>query len=181
MTTPEPGPGYSASMLPLLALLAACQPEDAAPTPTSALVPASPLPAPTPAHGTGALVYVPVYSSIYVGEGNQTFDLTVMLSVRNTDAAAPIQVTRADYHDDGGKLLHRYVASPTALAPLASATTVVRASDTRAGVGGSFLVEWRADTDVSEPVIEAVMVGTANQQGISFVREGVVVRRLGGP
>lgn len=168
-------------MIVLLALLAACRPDRPAPAPTASLVPAAPLPTPPSAHGTGALVYLPVYSSIYIGEGTQTFDLTVMVSVRNTDPAAAIHVTRADYHDDAGALLHAYVEAPTALAPLASATTVVRASDTRAGVGGSFLVEWRADTTVSDPVIEAVMVSTANQQGISFVREGVVLRRLGAP
>lgn len=149
-----------------------------APTPqTSALITASPGVDAGPPHGKGAVVYVPVYSSIYVGEGNQTSDLTVTLTVRNTDREAPITVTAARYYNTAGGLLHSYVEEPAVLGPLASADTVVRESDTRAGVGGSFVVEWSAPVDVSEPVIEAIMIGAGSQQGISFVSEGRVIER----
>jgi hypothetical protein len=162
----------------LLLALACSTPPPASPPQTSALVAASPVePGETGAHGVGALVFVPAWSSVYVGDGNRTFDLTVTLAVRNTDLDTPITVTSVRYFDAGGKLLHAYVESPTTLAPLASAATVVRESDTRAGVGGSFLVEWSAATEVTDPVVEAVMIGSAYQQGISFVREGRVLER----
>lgn len=168
----------------ILALtLAACAAPTSAPQ-TEALVaagsgPAAPVAADTP-HARGAVVYVPVYSSVYVAEGDQVFDLTVTLTVRNTDRAAPITVSAVNFYDTGGKLLHAYVDAPTSLAPLASADTVVRASDTRAGVGGSFVVEWRAGSEVTEPVVEAVMIGAGYQQGISFVSRGTVLERVSG-
>lgn len=161
----------------ILPLLLACSVSTTAPQ-TEALVPAAPAAASDGVpHARGEVVYVPVYSSIYVAEGNQTFDLTVTLTVRNTDRDAPLTVRSVDYYDTAGALLHRYVEAPTSLAPLASADTVVRASDTRAGVGGSFVVEWSSAEDVSEPVIEAVMIGAGYQQGISFVSRGTVIER----
>lgn len=147
---------------------------------TREMVPAAAAPAPTLPHPRGALVYVPVYSSVYVAEGNQTFDLTVTVTVRNTDRKAPITVSTVSYYDTAGKLLHAYVEQPLHLAPMASADTVVRASDTRAGVGGSFLVAWSSGAEVSEPLVEAVMVGTGHQQGLSWVSRGIVLEYTGG-
>lgn len=126
--------------------------------------------------GRGALLYVPAWSSVWVGDG-QAYDLTVTLAVRNLDRDHPLEVLRVDWHDAAGQLVHRYVTTPTAVGPLATATTLVRASDTRAGVGGSFLVAWRAGAEVVEPLVEAVMIGSTGQQGISFVRDGVVLER----
>lgn len=126
--------------------------------------------------GRGALLYVPAWSSVWVGEG-QPYDLTVTLAVRNLDREHPLEVTRVDWQDAAGRVVHRYVEAPTAVGPLATATTLVRASDTRAGVGGSFLVAWRAADVVVEPLVEAVMIGSTGQQGISFVRDGVVLER----
>lgn len=164
----------------MMTLLAACSAPPTPPLHTTALVPAAPEAAvEAGGHGFGARVYVPVWSSVYVGDGAATFDLTVTLSVRNTSLDVPITVTSVRYHDAAGRLLHTYVDAPTTLGPLASAATVVRESDTRAGVGGSFLVEWTAAEDVTDPVVEAVMIGSALQQGISFVREGRVLSRTG--
>lgn len=140
-------------------------------------MPAAPARVPEPPHSHGAVVYVPVYSSIYIAEGNQTFDLTVTLTVRNTDREDTITVIGADYYDTSGRLVHAYVTEPTQLAALASADIVVRESDTRAGVGGSFIVEWRSAGDVAEPLVQAVMIGSGYQQGISFVSEGQVLQR----
>lgn len=162
--------------LPFALLLSACGGPPSPPQ-TEALVPAASADPPTPPHSRGAVVYVPVYSSVYIGEGDQTFDLTVILTVRNTDRAQPITVVRADYFDTAGKLLHAYVEAPTQLAPLASADIVVRESDTRAGVGGSFIVDWRAAGDAAEPMVQAVMIGSGHQQGISFLTEGRVLER----
>lgn len=163
--------------LPLLA----CATGEPAAAPTATLVAPPSEPAPAGPHGHGGTVYVPVYSSVYVGEARQTFDLTVTLSVRNTDAVHPIVVHAVDYHDPTGARVHAYVEAPTPLGPLASAETVVRASDRRAGIGGSFLVTWSAAEPVSEPVVQGVMIGTAAQQGISFVTEGRVLETLPAP
>lgn len=145
------------------------------------MVAPAPVAAPAGPTGAGATVYVPVYSSIYIREGNQTFDLTVTLSVRNTDAKEPITIHGLRFYDRDGKLIHTYVETPMTVGPLASTETLVAESDTRAGVGGSFVVDWGAHAPVPDPVIEAVMIGSGNGQGISFLSPGRVTARHGAP
>lgn len=53
----------------------------------------------------------------------------------------------------------------------------MREDDSRGGAGANFLVDWGAEQPISEPVVEAVMIGTASQQGISFISPGRVVGR----
>jgi hypothetical protein len=59
---------------------------------------------------------------------------------------------------------------------MASTDFVVNKSDSSGGAGANFIVEWAADKEVSEPVIEAVMIGTQSTQGISFISPGRVVK-----
>ena len=164
-------------LAPLVVLLLSC--EKSEPPVQAAALTAAPYSGAAP-QGTfgGALVYVPIYSSVFGHEGQTVHDLTVMLSARNTDLTRPIVITRASFLDGAGKELHGYATAPVVVGPLASAEALIAESDTRAGMGGAFLVEWRSDVEVSEPIIEAVMVGTGHQQGISFVSEGRVVSRL---
>ena len=44
------------------------------------------------------------------------------------------------------------------LASLASTYFVVEGRDTRGGVGANFIVKWRSDERVNQPVVEAVML-----------------------
>jgi hypothetical protein len=47
------------------------------------------------------------------------------------------------------------------------------------GVGANFIVEWIAEKEVSEPVVEAVMISAASNQGISFVSPGRIIKNHG--
>jgi hypothetical protein len=40
------------------------------------------------------------------------------------------------------------------------------------GHGGNFIVDWGGETDVSEPVIEAIMLGEFGGRAYSFVSRG---------
>lgn len=122
------------------------------------------------------LVYVPVYSHIYTQDGDREFNLTATLSIRNTDPEVPVYVTAVRYYDSMGELVRRYVELPLRMAPLASVPFVVEERDITGGVGANFIVEWAAEQNVSSPIIEAVMISTAYQQGISFVSRGQVIR-----
>ena len=64
------------------------------------------------------------------------------------------------------------MAKPVAIRPLGSAETFVQAEDTRGGTGANFVVEWGTDAQITEPLIEAVMVGTMGAQGFSFTSRG---------
>jgi hypothetical protein len=132
-----------------------------------------------PGAAAGALLYVPVYSHVLHQSGEAAMYVTATVNVRNTDLASAIVVTRADYHDSKGALVERRVESPVRIGPLASTQFVVAQADKRGGAGASFLVEWHAETAASDPVVEAVMIGTSGQQGVSFVTQARVLRRIG--
>ena len=124
----------------------------------------------------GQTIYVPIYSHIYTGNKNRTINLAATLSIRNTDAQHSIQLASARYYGSNGQLLKEYVPKPLRLAPMASTDFVVEEHDTAGGAGANFIVEWTASMEVTTPVVEAVMISTASQQGISFVSAGRVIK-----
>jgi len=125
---------------------------------------------------TGQTVYVPIYSHIYTVDRNRTWDLTATLSVRNTDLTNSIIVSSVNYYDTNGKLIRKYLEQPVGLNSLASTDFVVNQDDASGGAGAAFIVEWVAQKEVSAPVIEAVMINTVGNQGISFVTNGRVIK-----
>jgi len=124
----------------------------------------------------GQTIYVPTYSHIYHQNRQNIFPLAVTLSIRNTDLAKPIIITSINYYDSDGKLVKNYLESPIKLDVLASTEVFVTRDDTSGGSGANFLVEWISETVVSEPIVEAVMIGTDAQQGISFIGSGKVIK-----
>jgi len=124
----------------------------------------------------GQTIYVPIYSHIYTRDKSRVFNLAATLSIRNTDAQNPIRINSARYYDTNGALVREYVKAPLRLAPMASTDFVVAEDDTSGGVGANFIVEWSAGVEVTAPVVEAVMISTASQQGISFVSQGRVIK-----
>lgn len=126
----------------------------------------------------GAVVYVPVYSHIYHQDGTRKVDLAATLSVRNTDPEHPMTVASVAYYDSDGRFVRDRLDGPLVLGPLETRSFVVEEQDATGGSGANFLVTWSASAAVSEPLIEAVMISTANSQGLSFVGQGRTVREL---
>lgn len=122
----------------------------------------------------GQTVYVPAYG--YVShQGRRQWWLEVTLSVRNTDPRHGIEVVVADHYDTDGGRVRSYVDEPRVLAPLATGEFVIERRE--GGSGANFLVQWGSEEIVSEPVIEALMVGTIGSGGIAFVRSGHVIEQ----
>jgi hypothetical protein len=131
--------------------------------------------APPPAPGEITLrrsVYVPAYSSLVGSGGAAQLDLAVTLSVRNTSATLPLVVERIDYYDTAGNLVERYVPATVAVKPLGTIEVLIATDDVRGGTGANFIVEWGATRPISEPVIEAVMVGSSGTRGFAFISPG---------
>ncbi len=122
-------------------------------------------------------VYVPVYSHIYADSRfkDKPFQLTAILSIRNTDMEFAFTLERVDYYDSTGKLLSHYLKKPITIAPLASTRYIVPESDTLGGSGAKFIVSWSSKEGITEPIIEGIMIGTKMQQGISFVTNAQVL------
>lgn len=125
----------------------------------------------------GQTIYVPVYSHIYHHNRQEIFNLAVTLSIRNTDLTNSIIITAVRYYDSNGKLLKRYLQQPIQLDALASTDFFINRNDKSGGLGANFLVEWVSSTRVTEPVVEAVMIGSDFQQGISFISPGRVIKQ----
>ena len=126
----------------------------------------------------GQTVYVPAYSHIYSGNREQVFLLTVTLSIRNVDMRNAITVTKVDYYETQGKLLRAYVNEPVTLKPLESTRYIVPQKDEAGGSGANFIVVWQAEKEVNPPIIETIMIGAQNQQGISFTSRGQAIHVL---
>jgi len=125
----------------------------------------------------GQTIYVPIYSHIYYENRQKFFDLAATLSIRNTDLTSPMIVTAVRYYDTNGKLIRQYIEKPIQLNALASTDFIVNRNDTSGGSGANFIVEWVAKTEISEPIVEAVMIGSALQQGISWISPGRVIKQ----
>jgi len=123
-----------------------------------------------------ATLYVPAYSSIFHGDLKWEFNLTVVLSIHNTDLRNKLILEVIDYYDTSGKLLRNYIkGKQIVLAPLETYTLGIKETDRSGGVGANFIVKWRSTAGINQPVIETIMIGTREQQGISFTSRGVVI------
>jgi hypothetical protein len=131
------------------------------------------------AAAAGQTVYVPAYSAVATADNSRLYQLAITLAVRNSDVRNPIIVKSVNYHDRAGRLVRRFLETPLRIDPLAAIEFFVRESDTSVDTAASFLVEWVAEATVSDPVVEAIMVGTTGNQGISFVCPGRVVADRG--
>jgi len=100
----------------------------------------------------------------------------VTLSIHNVDLKTPIVIDTIDLYNTSGKKIRSCVAaSGKTLKPLETYNMVIRESDVAGGVGGNFIVKWRAASPASRPVVETIMIGTRGQQGISFTSRGVTI------
>jgi hypothetical protein len=137
----------------------------AAPLPAASADPAS----------KGQTIYLPLYSHVYYGDREREFNLTATAYVRNMDRRTAITVTTAEYYSNKGKRLKSLIEKPIRVAPFASVNWTIKESDTTGGSGASVMVRWVSDQAVTPPLVEAVMIGAASTQGISFVCQGRVI------
>lgn len=126
----------------------------------------------------GQTVYVPIYSHIYhFNSQGHRMNLSATLSIRNTDFKHSLILTSVRYYGTEGQLLRQDVQRPVVLKPMASTSFFVAADDTSGGAGANFIVEWAAETPISTPVIEAVMINSSAGQGVSFLSPGRVIKQ----
>ena len=124
--------------------------------------------------GIGQTIYVPAYSHVYYGNGKE-FLLAITLSIRNTSFTDSISVTSVRYYNSKGNLVKEYFKKSLQIPPMATTEFFVEEQDTSGGSGANFIVKWTAQKDVNKPVVEAVMISTALQQGIALISPGRVI------
>ncbi|TAJ12324.1 DUF3124 domain-containing protein [Marinilabiliaceae bacterium JC017] len=127
------------------------------------------------------LQYVPVYAEVYHIDQSKLFPLTATLSLRNTSLHDTLYIAKVDYYNTTGDLITRFLNEKAVLTlkPLESYDLVVAGDALEGGTGANFMVEWGRLGGSAELLIQAVMVSTSGQQGLSFITEGKVVERFG--
>ncbi len=129
----------------------------------------------TPETGFKQTIYVPAYSSIFHGDKPFEFDLAITLSIRNTNLKNQIILNQVDYYDTKGKLAKVLFSGQRRINPLETVNFIIKESDHTGGTVVNFIVNWQAPKKVNQPLIESVMIGTGNQQGVSFTSRGVII------
>jgi hypothetical protein len=168
--------GVAIAIVSLALVACSPQPRDAG-AQGSAAVRLKPLTTPLSEPTVTRTVYVPIYSSIYLGLDvrMKTVELTATMSVRNVSPQYSLVLNFARYYDSAGKPIRDYLERPGELGPLATVEFIVQRTDTSGGPGANFLVEWIGPAGIDEPLIEAVMVGQSGNAGISFASPGRVL------
>lgn len=123
--------------------------------------------------------YVPAYSSVAMSQGRLRVDFSVTLSVHNASETQPLVVRRIAYFDTAGKQVESYLKAPVALKPLATVSIFIPTDDVRGGTGANFIVDWAATGEITEPVVEALMVGGVANAHYAFISQGRPTRTVG--
>ncbi|MBZ0263896.1 DUF3124 domain-containing protein [bacterium] len=126
----------------------------------------------------GGLEFVPVYSSVFHRSGDIELLLTATLSIHNINLFEEILITEVIYCNTNGNWISKYVDDKITLKPLATKQFVIPEIDRSGGTGANFLVKWEASQNVSQPLIESLMISTTSQQGLSFVCKGETILKL---
>ena len=127
-----------------------------------------------PPPSAGQTLYLPIYSDLWHGDlGSRKMPdktaLSALVSIRNTDAAQPIRVLSARYHDTQGKLLRDFVPKARTVPPLGALELFVERSESEGGSGASFVIRWQADRPASPPLVQAVHADLRNPRTVSFI------------
>ena len=117
------------------------------------------------------VVYVPIYSDIYIDRINQNSLLSATLSIRNTSLNDSLFVTMIDYYNTEGDLVKRFIDQPIGLAPMATVNYVIEKEDTSGGPGANFIVKLYSNHNI-KPLLQAVMIGEIGNKGFAFSTDG---------
>ena len=77
------------------------------------------------------------------------------------DSRSSITVTLVDYYNNNGDKVRSFIDKPVVIPPMGTREVHIPERDTSGGSGANFTVKWEATEEVSAPVVQAVMIGTA--------------------
>ena len=123
--------------------------------------------------------YVPVYSSVSMSAGRLRADFSATLSIHNGSETRLLVLKRIAYFDTAGKMVESYLKAPIALKPFATIEVFIAATDVRGGTGANFVVDWAATSEIAEPAVEALMVGSVGAGHYAFISQGRPIRIVG--
>lgn len=118
------------------------------------------------------VIYIPIYSNIYIDQQNQKNLLAATLSIRNTSYVDSLFVSKIDYFNTNGDLVRSYIENLISLPPMGTINYVIEKEDDLGGAGANFIVELSAENNDIKPLIQAIMIGQTGNKAFSFVVDG---------
>ncbi len=118
------------------------------------------------------MIYVPIYSDIYIDFQNQSSLLAATLSIRNTSFTDSLFLTKIDYYNTTGLKVRSYIDKAISLPPMGTVNYVIEKDDDTGGPGANFIVELNAKSKNVKPLIQAIMIGENGNKGFSFATDG---------
>ena len=122
------------------------------------------------------IIYVPIYSDIYIDSSNRRELLTATLSIRNTSLSDTLYVSSIDYYNTGGSLVRKYIDNTISLNPMATINYVVEKEDVSGGSGANFIVELNSKKSNIKPLIQAIMIGQYSNKSFAFSTDGYSIK-----
>lgn len=122
------------------------------------------------------IIYVPIYSDIYVDAQNPKNLLSATLSIRNTSYDDSLFVSKIDYFNTHGDLVRQFLDNPISLPPMATVNYVIEKEDDTGGSGANFIVALNAKSSNVKPLIQAVMIGQYGNKGFAFSTDGYSIK-----
>jgi len=124
-----------------------------------------------------SLIYVPIYSDIYIDAQNQKSLLAATLSIRNTSHRDELIVSKIEYFNTGGEMVRDFLENPISLPPMATINYVIEKEDDTGGSGANFIVELSAKRKSIKPIVQAIMIGQYGNKSFSFSTDGYDIPR----
>lgn len=121
------------------------------------------------------IIYIPIYSDIYIDQLNQKNLLSATLSIRNTSYTDSLFISKIDYFDTQGSLVRNYIDNLISLPPMATINYVIERDDESGGSGANFIVELSSNNTNVKPLIQAVMIGENGNKAFSFTTQGISI------
>ncbi|NMD01343.1 MAG: DUF3124 domain-containing protein [Bacteroidales bacterium] len=126
----------------------------------------------------GQVLYMPVYSNMPQYIDSQKFDMSAFVAVHNTDFNYKIRLQKVQYFDTKGKLVYDFLnGTIKELSPLESIDFYIPHSD-QSGSGANFLIEWKSDSLVTEPLVESITMNLTGLNTIGVLSQGKVIKEI---
>ena len=122
------------------------------------------------------IIYVPIYSDIYVDPSNQSSLLAATLSIRNTSDSDSLFISTIEYYNTNGNLVRSYLDNPISLSPMGTINYVIEKDDDTGGPGANFIVGMSSKNKDAKPLVQAIMIGESGNKGFAFSTDGYSVK-----
>jgi hypothetical protein len=125
---------------------------------------------------SGQVLYMPVYSNIPYQIDTGMFDMSAFVSIHNTDINSKLELSQVLYFNQDGKLVDDFLKGQKVyIEPLATKEFYIPYED-KSGTGANFLIEWIADTLITEPLIESVTLNLKPNNTVAIKSQGRIIK-----